>query len=71
MKYSTVKRMKDAMAVYMKGPSKEHSIMPAPFFLKFPMKEKTDLSDANLGKNIQSYLEMFDIKKKLRLEEVQ
>jgi len=69
MKYSTAKRMEDAMTVYMKDPSKEHSIMPAPFFLKFPMKVKTDLRDVSLRKNIQSYLEMFDIKKKLRLEE--
>ena len=69
MKYSTAKRMEDAMIVYMKDPSKEHSIMPAPFFLKFPMKVKTDLDDVSLRNNVQSYLEMFDIKKKLRLEE--
>ncbi len=69
MKYSTAKRMEDAMVVYMKDPGKEHSIMPAPFFLKFPMKVKTDLNDMSLRKHIQAYLERFDIKKKLMLEE--
>jgi len=43
--------------------------MPAPFFLKFPMKEKIFLDDSSLRKHIQAYLEQFDIKKRLILEE--
>ncbi len=69
MKYSTNRRMEEAMFAYMKDPKKEHSIMPAPFFLKFPMKEKISLDDSSLRKYIQAYLELFDIKKKLMLEE--
>ena len=69
IKYSTSKRMAEAIFRYMKDPQKEHSIMPVPFFLKFPMKEKTPLDDEHLRKHIQSYLELFDIKKKLILEE--
>jgi len=69
MKYSTNKGMEEAMFVYMKDPKKEHSIMPAPFFLKFPMKENIDLDDDTLRKHIKAYLDMFDIKKKLMLEE--
>jgi hypothetical protein len=69
MKYSTDKRMEEAMFTYMKDPKKEHSIMPAPFFLKFPMKEKISLDERTLRKHIQAYLELFDIKKKLMLEE--
>jgi len=69
MKYSTNKGMEEAMFIYMKDPKKEHSIMPAPFFLKFPMKEKIDLDDDTLHKHIKSYLELFDIKKKLMLKE--
>ena len=69
MKYSTDKRMEEAIFIYMKDPKKENSIMPAPFFLKFPMKEKIDLDDDTLRKHIKSYLELFDIKKKLMLEE--
>ena len=69
MKYSTDKGMAEAMFAYLKDPKKEHSIMPAPFFLKFPMKEKISLDDKTLRKHIQAYLEQFDIKKKLMLEE--
>jgi len=69
MKYSTEKRMEDAMFAYLKNPSKAFSIMPAPFFLKFPMKKKIKLDDVTLRKNIKSYLDTFDIKKKLVLEE--
>ncbi len=69
MKYSTNKGMEEAMFIYMKDPKKENSIMPAPFFLKFPMKEKISLDDSSLRKYIQAYLEEFDIKKKLMLDE--
>jgi hypothetical protein len=69
MKYSTKKSMEEAMFAYMKDPKKERSIMPAPFFLKFPMKEKISMDDRTLRKHIQTYLELFDIKKKLMLEE--
>jgi len=69
MKYSTNKGMEEAMFTYMKDPKKENSIMPAPFFLKFPMKEKISLDDSSLRKHIQAYLEEFDVKKKLMLEE--
>jgi hypothetical protein len=69
MKYSTNKNMEKAIFNYLKDPKKEHSIMPAPFFLKFPMKEKILLDDKTLRKYIQLYLQQFDIKKKLVLEE--
>ena len=69
MKYSTNKGMEEAMFKYLKDPKKEQSIMPNPFFLKFPMKEKISLDDRTLRKHIQAYLELFDIKKKLMLEE--
>jgi len=68
MQYSTDERMEEAMFTYLKDPKKEHSIMPAPFFLKFPMKEKLGLNDAQLRENIHLYLDTFDIKKKLVLE---
>jgi len=68
MKYSTDERMTEVMFAYMKDPKKEHSIMPAPFFLKFPMKEKLGLDDAVLKKSIEAYLEKYDMKKRLILE---
>jgi hypothetical protein len=69
MKYSTDKRMEQAMFTYMKDPKKENSIMPAPFFLKFPMKEKMMLDDAVLREDIRAYLKKFNMKKRLILEE--
>jgi hypothetical protein len=68
MKYSTDVRMEEAMFKYLKDPKKESSIMPVPFFLKFPMKDKVEMDDLNLHKNIRVYLDTFDIKKKLILE---
>ncbi|WP_309499322.1 hypothetical protein [Sulfurovum sp.] len=67
MKYSTTKSMEKAIENYLKNPKKENSIMPPPFFLKFPMKEALVLDDENLEKNIRAFLDMFDVKKKLVL----
>jgi hypothetical protein len=53
---------------YLKNPDKASSIMPPQFFLKFPMKEPLSLNDEILRRDIQSYLEQFDVKKKLILE---
>jgi len=69
MKYSTNTRMQEAMFRYLKDPNKSNSIMPPQFFLKFPMKKPLGLEDELLKQDIRSYLEMFDIKKKLILEE--
>jgi len=68
MKYSTEERMAEAMFTYLENPKKEHSIMPAPFFLKFPMKQALESDDAVLKNNIKAYLEKYDMKKKLILE---
>ena len=67
--YSTDTKMEEAILHYLKAPEKTHSIMPAPFFLKFPMKEKMTLPDVILRGNIQVYLKKFNMKKKLILEE--
>ncbi len=67
MKYSTFERMEEAIYTYIKNPDLKHSIMPPQFFLKFPMKEATTLDDDMLQKMIKSYLNTFDVKKKLVL----
>lgn len=69
MKYSTDARMAEAMFTYMKDPKRDHAIMPAPFFLKSPMKEKLGLDDAVLKQSIKAYLKKYDLKKKLVLEQ--
>jgi len=67
MKYSTQEAMSKAILIYLKDPQKETSIMPPPFFSKFPMKEALDLDDATLKKNIRTFTETFSVKKKLVL----
>lgn len=67
MKYSTQEAVSQAILKYLKDPKKENSIMPPPFFSKFPMKEALDLDDASLEQNIRIFLETFDVKKKLVL----
>jgi len=67
MTYSTQEEMQNAIFNYLKDPKKENSIMPPPFFFKFPMKEALDLDDETLEKNIRAFLDTFDVKKKLVL----
>ncbi len=67
VKYSTKDAMTQAILKYMKAPKKENSVMPPPFFLKFPMKKRLDLDDDKLEHNIRIFLDTFDMKKKLIL----
>jgi len=67
LKYSVKKRIENAIYNYLKDPKKENSIMPKPFFLKFPMKKPTKLDDEDLKKSVQEFVEKFDVKKRLRL----
>ena len=68
LKYSTKNRMKKVMLKYAKNPTKKGSIMPTPFFFKFPMKRKLNLDSETLKKSIDDYLDYFDVKKRLVLE---
>ncbi len=67
MTYSTQEEMKNVIFNYLKDPKKENSIMPPPFFFKFPMKEALKLDDETLERNIRAFLDTFDVKKKLVL----
>ncbi len=69
LKYSTKSRIEEALYDYLKNPRQQNSIMPAPFFLKFPMKEPTKMDEKILRKNIRAYIDYFDPRKRLRLEE--
>jgi hypothetical protein len=65
LKYSTKNRIEKAMFLYLKNPNPKNSIMPKPFFSKFPMKKATNIDDKSLKKAIERYIEKFDVKKKL------
>ena len=67
MRYSTHKEIRKTLLEYLKAPSKETSIMPRQFFLKFPQKEAVDMNDTDLKESIDAYLDYFDIKERLVL----
>ena len=62
MQYSTEDSIENAMFNYLEHPNKEDSIMPPQFFLKFPMKKLLNLDKQKVRKNIQAYIQTFDIK---------
>jgi len=68
VKYSTDARMEEAIAKYLNNPTQETSIMPGPFFLKFPMREKLDLDEQLIRSSIKQFLKKFDLKQHLILE---
>jgi hypothetical protein len=69
LRYSSQGRIETALSAYLKTPSKAHSIMPREFFLRFPMKYPTELDEATLQRSIRAYMDYFDVKRRLRLEE--
>lgn len=66
-KYSTFERMQKKVLAYLKNPDQKDSILPSQFFLKFPMKEASTLSDERLQNMVMHYLNTYDVKKKLVL----
>ena len=68
LQYSTEKAIEKAMFSYLKHPINAHSIMPPQFFLKFPMKEKSMVTDEILKINIKAYIKHFDVKQYLRIQ---
>jgi len=65
MKYSTNARMEASILSYLQNPQKKNSIMPSIFFLKFPMKEKTDKDALVLREEVSAFLERFNVKHRL------
>jgi hypothetical protein len=68
IKYSTNKKIEEMMFNYLQDPKQEKSIMPQPFFLKFPRCQKSPMDDDMLSKHIKAYVKFFDIKKRLTIE---
>ncbi len=61
MRYSSKKTIKEKMFAYLKHPSVEASIMPAPFFRKFPLKEASQLKKKELEALIEDYINHYDV----------
>jgi len=69
LKYSSPERIEKALTHYLKHPDAGASIMPSEFFLRFPKKEPTRLDEKTLHESVQRYLNYFDVRRLLRLEE--
>ncbi len=65
MRFSSKKIIKEKMFSYLKCPSTNVSIMPAPFFKKFPLKKVTSLDDKRLEALIDEYIMYYDINDKI------
>ncbi len=65
LKYSSTALIKEQIFSYLKRPSTEASIMPAPFFKKFSLKEPSKLDDKTLDKLIDEYIGLYDVSKKI------
>jgi hypothetical protein len=68
LKYSTNRAIKSAIYHYIKNPKEKQSIMPKPFFDKFPRKKRMNTEDRELEILIDKYIDRFDIKKRLKLK---
>jgi hypothetical protein len=67
MRYSDKQTIQKKIFEYLKNPKEKNSIMPKQFFLKFPMKKRVDLNNTILKKEIDRYMDAFDVKKRLIL----
>ena len=67
LKYSSKTVIREKIFAYLKAPSTETSIMPAPFFKKFPLKEASKLDDKMLKKLIDAYVQKYDVQKKIEI----
>ncbi len=71
LRYSSKSRIEKALFSYLNHPDKSRSIMPAEFFLRFPMKERPHMNEEVLEKNVKRYIEYFDVRKRLKLRQGQ
>ncbi len=67
LRYSSARRMERALVAYLRHPTRQTSIMPSEFFLRFPMKAPSTLGPKTLRDRVRRYLRAFDVRQKLRL----
>jgi len=65
IKFSSAKRIKEAMFYYLKDPKKEQSVMNASVVKQLGLMPKLDLDDKRLEELIQRYINSYDIKRYL------
>ncbi|BAF72344.1 hypothetical protein [Sulfurovum sp. NBC37-1] len=63
--YSSKTLIREKIFAFLKAPSTETSIMPAPFFNKFSLKKASKLDDERLHRMIDDYIKHFDVDQKI------
>jgi hypothetical protein len=53
------------MVDFLKHPDEQKSMLPKGLLMGLGMKEKSTLSDAELGSRVDEYLKIYDIKKRI------
>lgn len=61
LKFSSEKKIKEAIFNYLKNPSKELSSMPLGFLSRFDIKEKSKLNDEELKEAIDIYYKKYNL----------
>lgn len=61
LKFSSEKKVKNAIFEFLKNPNQEKSAMPSGFISRFGIKEKSNLSDEVLKKSIEQYYKKYNL----------
>ena len=64
-KYSSERKIKEAIFEYLKNPSADKSVLPYEYINRFGVKEKSTLDDATLREMIDIYYIMFTMKERI------
>jgi hypothetical protein len=64
-KYSSERKIKEAIFEYLKNPSADKSVLPYEYINRFGVKEKSTLDDATLREMIDIYYKMFNMKERI------
>ena len=64
LRYSSKRVIRQKMVDYLLSPSVDRSIMPKPFFGKFPIKKASTLRKKRLEALVKAYIEHFDLAQK-------
>ncbi|MDD3442875.1 MAG: hypothetical protein PHW89_06415 [Sulfurimonas denitrificans] len=64
-KYSSEKKIKEAIFEYLREPTIEKAILPYEYINRFGIKAKSNLDDKTLREMVDIYYEMFNIKDKI------
>ena len=65
-RYSAELSLKGALKDFLKNPTESESLMNNTFIENFSVKDKTTLTDKELDDAIDTYWELYDVRKKLK-----